>query len=148
MVPKSLSNWVQQSGRAGRLGSPAIAILLVEPSVFQMQKTKEQKSTGCQNQETNTGDQVIVVGKEETNERHDSNDEDQGLEGLTLDASEDVPTENRPMLYKADTRYLKKVKGGLRNWIQPDRCDCSCRREVSRKYFNNPPSQSSMLSGN
>ena len=42
MAPWSLSTWMQCSGHAGQSGSLAIAILLVEPYVFQLKKVKEQ----------------------------------------------------------------------------------------------------------
>ncbi|KAI0283766.1 P-loop containing nucleoside triphosphate hydrolase protein [Russula brevipes] len=148
MAPKSLSSWVQRSGCAGRSGSSAIAILLVEPSVFHMRKARGQKSTtGCRTQDTNT-DQVVTAKLEETNETHDSlsDDEDQGQEGLTLVASKDILTYDKRAIHGLDTRYWKKVEGGLRSWIEPDD-NCNCRREVSRKYFNNPMSQSGKLSG-
>jgi superfamily II DNA/RNA helicase len=149
MVPKSLSIWVQRSGRAGRSGSPGTAILLVEPSVFQMRKSAGKKSTGRQSQETSADAQVVAIKEEETDGLRDSDDEDseQGQDGLAQDASEDVATEDGPKLHDPDTRYWKKVENGLRNWIDPNGCDCSCRREVSREYFNNPPSQSGELSG-
>lgn len=36
LAPTSLSVWTQRSGRAGRSGTQAFAILLVEPTVFQV----------------------------------------------------------------------------------------------------------------
>jgi superfamily II DNA helicase RecQ len=41
MVPPSLSVWTQRFGRAGRSGEPAIAILLVEPSVYQLRRKSQ-----------------------------------------------------------------------------------------------------------
>ena len=43
MVPSSLSVFVQQFGRAGRSGQPALTILLVKPSVFQTVRKKNSK---------------------------------------------------------------------------------------------------------
>jgi superfamily II DNA/RNA helicase len=41
MVALSLSILIQRFGRAGRSGQPVIAILLTEPSVFQVRKKNE-----------------------------------------------------------------------------------------------------------
>ncbi|KAF8222271.1 P-loop containing nucleoside triphosphate hydrolase protein, partial [Tricholoma matsutake] len=40
MVPPLLSVWMQHLGRAGRSGAPAIVILLVEPSVYKLRKSR------------------------------------------------------------------------------------------------------------
>jgi len=40
MVPPSLSVWTQRLGRAGRSGAPAVVILLVEPSVYKLRKSR------------------------------------------------------------------------------------------------------------
>ncbi|EPS97416.1 hypothetical protein FOMPIDRAFT_1097337, partial [Fomitopsis schrenkii] len=42
-VPKSLSQWLQRYGRAGRDGQPAVAIMLVQPSVFKVVKARVKK---------------------------------------------------------------------------------------------------------
>ncbi|EPS93211.1 hypothetical protein FOMPIDRAFT_1056167 [Fomitopsis schrenkii] len=42
-VPKSLSQWLQRYGRAGRDGQPAVAIILVQPSVFKVVKAQVKK---------------------------------------------------------------------------------------------------------
>ena len=41
MIPQRLTQWTQHAGRCGRDGKPALAILLVEPSVFQKVRTKK-----------------------------------------------------------------------------------------------------------
>ncbi|KAF8240042.1 P-loop containing nucleoside triphosphate hydrolase protein, partial [Tricholoma matsutake] len=41
MVPPSLSVWTQCLGHAGRSGEPTIVILLIEPSVYKLQKTRD-----------------------------------------------------------------------------------------------------------
>jgi len=40
MVPPSLSVWTQRLGHAGRSGDPAVVILLVEPSVYKLRKSR------------------------------------------------------------------------------------------------------------
>jgi superfamily II DNA helicase RecQ len=112
MVPASLSVLTQRFGQAGCAGQQAIAILLAEPSVFQMKKTQSTTLTGAATQETK--DPVIKV---------ELLDED-----LVSDDHDD--TENKNVQYK------KNIETGMRKW-----CDAlTCRREVSNKYFENPPS--------
>jgi superfamily II DNA helicase RecQ len=43
MVTTTLNEWIQHYGRAGRGGQPATAILLLEPSAFQIQKKKSKR---------------------------------------------------------------------------------------------------------
>ncbi len=43
MIPRKLTQWTQHAGRCGRDGEPAIAILLVEPSVFQKVRKRQKK---------------------------------------------------------------------------------------------------------
>ncbi|EKM48042.1 uncharacterized protein PHACADRAFT_189271, partial [Phanerochaete carnosa HHB-10118-sp] len=43
MVPRTLNEWIQHLGRAGRGGEPAIVILLVEPTAFQTRKKPKPK---------------------------------------------------------------------------------------------------------
>jgi len=38
LVPSSESVYIQRIGHGGRNGEPAVAILLIEPSVYQLQK--------------------------------------------------------------------------------------------------------------
>jgi superfamily II DNA helicase RecQ len=40
MIPKTLTQYTQHAGRCGRDGKPALAILLVEPTVFQRIRRK------------------------------------------------------------------------------------------------------------
>jgi superfamily II DNA/RNA helicase len=46
MIPTSLSVWVQRYGRVGRNGEPGEAILLVEPSVYQLKKENRTQENG------------------------------------------------------------------------------------------------------
>ena len=46
MITRKLTQWTQHAGRCGRDGQPAIAILLVEPSVFQKVRRKKVKYDG------------------------------------------------------------------------------------------------------
>ena len=128
-APKSLSTWIQRSGHAGRSGSPALAILLVEPYVFQLQKTKEQKGT----EKGHGQDKPCPVKREEIEDEVDGDEEGQDHE------EEDTSNKSAVQLHDVDLRYKKKLEGGLRNWIDPQLHDC--RREVSNAYFGNMPSQ-------
>ncbi|KAI0302709.1 P-loop containing nucleoside triphosphate hydrolase protein [Russula brevipes] len=144
MVPRSLSIWIQQSGFAGRSGSPGIAILLVEPSVFQLKKSKKQNSNGYQNDMTTGEDQADIVEQEDDESIGDSNSDDDNSGDSDSDDSDSDDdqgwdTLKGPMLYDVDSRYKKRVEGGLRGWIDPN--GHNCRRDVSREYFNNPQSQ-------
>jgi len=109
MVPTALSILTQRFGRVGRSGQPALAILLVEPSVFQTKK----KPTVVANTDTS----IVKI------EIMDEPDLHENLDGDELDV-EDTGTE-----------YRKKVEEAMRQWIEA----IWCRREVSNKYFNNPP---------
>ena len=131
MAPGSLSTWIQRSGRAGRSGSSAISVLLVEPSVFQLRKAKEQKT----NEKKRSQNKSVTV-KQEVEDEVDS--EYEGFHHDDQVQDEDSPSKNASQLHDVDLGYRKKLEGGLRNWINPQ--DCNCRREVSNAYFGNPPS--------
>ncbi len=133
MAPKSLSTWMQRSGRAGRSGLPAIAILLVEPYVFQLQKTTEQKS----NEKRRVQDKSCPVKQEDVEDEVNSDGE--GCDHDDPMQDKDTPSKSATQLYDVDLRYKKKLDGGLRNWIDPQHHNC--RRKVSNTYFGNPPSQ-------
>ena len=92
MVPPSLSVWTQHLGRAGRSGESAVVILLVEPSVYKLQKTRE------------------VGGLE------DPGDEDKHEEEDDEDAESDTaPGSTNPT-------YQKKVEEAMRKWIEAVAC--------------------------
>jgi superfamily II DNA helicase RecQ len=94
MVPTSLSVWTQRYGRAGRAGQDAEAILLVEPSVYQLKKKKAPEA----NKENDV--------EEEQEEEEDSDD----------DGLDQMPASH------ADPKYKKHVEWGLRNWIEGTDC--------------------------
>lgn len=114
MVAHSLSILTQRFGRAGRSGRPAIAILLAEPSVFQV---KKKKSVTKPIAETAGSEDAV---KEEPDDEHIYlPSETQGLDD-TADAC---------------TEYRKKTEAGLHDWC----ITLGCRKCISDKYFNNPP---------
>jgi hypothetical protein len=117
---------------------------LVEPSVFKLKKSKKQDSIGCQGDFTTGEDQVDIVEQEDDESISDSNSDDSNSGDSDSDDSDsdddqDWDTLKGPMLYDVDSRYRKRVEGGLRGWIDPN--GHGCRRDVSREYFNNPQSQ-------
>jgi superfamily II DNA helicase RecQ len=114
MVLDSLSILTQHFGRAGRSGQPALAILLAEPSVFQVIKRKMKANL------TSTMPEAKHKIKAEP-----VNDEDVGL---VLDTS---ALDNKYSV----TETRKKTEVGLQNWC----LTLECRGEVSDKYYNNPP---------
>ena len=124
---------MQRSGRAGRSGSSAISVLLVKPYVFQLKKAKEQITNKIKRSHNNSA----PIKQEDVEDEIESE-----YEGLYHDdpmQDEDSPSKSTTHLHDVDFRYKKKLEGGLRNWIDPQHCDC--RREVSNTYFGNPPSQ-------
>jgi superfamily II DNA helicase RecQ len=94
MVPSLLSVWMQHLGHAGRSGEPAIVILLVEPSVYKLKKSR--------------GD----VGPEDLDDE-DKDDEDKDV------GDEDS---NTGLVGSADPTYQKKVKKGMWKWIEAIKC--------------------------
>ena len=118
MVAHSLSILTQRFGRAGRSGQPAIAILLAEPSVFQVKKKKNTTQSVADT------DDVQVV-KQEVDDDH----VDLLSETLGLDETDAV------------TEYRKKTESGIHDWCMA----LGCRLEIADKYFNNPPRPNSAL---
>ena len=109
MVALSLSVLTQRFGRAGRSGQPVLAILLAEPSVFQVKKKNN-------------------VATSRTGPPHDS---------VKEEPTDDVDIEQTQCLNDIEgvTEYRKKIEVGMRDWCLA----LGCRWEVSDKYFNNPP---------
>jgi hypothetical protein len=82
-------------------------------------------------------DNSVPIKQEDVEDEVDSE-----FEGLHYDdpmKDEESPSKDTAQLHDVDFRYKKKLEGGLRNWIDPQHCNC--RREVSNTYSVNPPSQ-------
>ena len=94
MVPPTLSVWTQHLGRAGRSGEPAIVILLVEPSVYKLKKSRG-------------------VARPEDPDGEDKDDEDEDVG--------DVESDTGP-IGNADLMYQKKVEEEMRKWIEATEC--------------------------
>lgn len=138
MAPKSLFTWMQRSGWAGRSGSSAISILLVEPYVFQLKNTKEGNTNKIKCKHNNS----VPIKQEDVEDEVDSK-----FEGLHHDdpmEDEESPSKDTAQLHDVNFRYRKKLEGGLWSWIAPQHCNC--RREVLNTYFGNPPSQTGVWS--
>ena len=118
MVAHSLSILTQRFGRAGRSGQPATAILLTEPSVFQVKK------------KTNA---TRSIAEPEDVVKDEPNDENVDLlsEALGLD---DIDAATSP-------EYRKKMEAGMQDWCMAS----GCRWDISDKYFNNPPRLNGVL---
>lgn len=93
MAPKSLSTWMQRSGRAGRSGSPAISILLVEPYVFQLKKANEQSTNKTKRLNNNS----VLIKQEDVEDEVDSEGEGLHHDGSMQD--EDSPRKSVTQLY-------------------------------------------------
>jgi hypothetical protein len=115
MVAHSLSVLIQRFGRAGRSGQPAVALLLAEPSVFQVKKKATKTGTTQGTMPANLEESEYV--KEET-----IDDLDLPSDAVGLDAADVV------------TQYKKKTETGMQDWC----LTLGCRWDVSDKYFNNP----------
>lgn len=96
MVPSSLSVWTQCFGHAGRSGNPAVAILLVKPSAFQVKKAKHDKDD-CNIKSENVDDAI-----------------DLDLNNNNLAGDPDV----------ADVQYRKNIESGMREWVETLTCCC------------------------
>ena len=109
MVPTSLSVWTQRYGRAGRAGQDVDAILLVEPSVYQLKKKK-----------------TTEVKKGEENKENEAEEEQ--------DDDDDNADDERPDQVPAshtDPKFKKRVEWGMRNWVEAT----ECRNAVSDKIL-------------
>jgi superfamily II DNA helicase RecQ len=115
MVPSSLSVWTQCAGCIGRSGQPALAILLVEPSVFQTKKKKG------------------ATGTKENAEDESSGDEDEDNE-----VNEDCTSPDKENSAASAAEHKKKVEEGMRDWIEAINT-LQCRRAIANKHFHNPP---------
>ncbi|PSS06546.1 hypothetical protein PHLCEN_2v3676 [Hermanssonia centrifuga] len=122
MLPKTLSEWVQHYGRAGRGGQPAQAILLVEPSAFQTKKKKVEEIMDPDKQQ----DEENIIST------LDNGQENQHGPGLS--SSSNRTSHNEP-------EYKKNVEDGLRQWYEAT----TCRRVIQNEYFKNPPSDHDLI---
>lgn len=121
MVPSSLSQWFQRYGRAGRSGGPAIAILLVEPSVFQQLKRSIKAgdpNNGGTHRKEDVGSNITDNGPDEL--------EDEEID-LTIDTHTSASA-------STEVIYRKKIEEGLRKYLDGLRC----RRDIADTYFSNP----------
>jgi superfamily II DNA helicase RecQ len=109
MVALSLSILIQYFGRAGRSGQPVVAILLTEPSVFQVKKKNNVTKT-------------IAESENNIKEPIHNNNIELSLDTLGLDDADIV------------TEYRKKTEVRMHDWCLA----LGCRWYVSDKYFNNP----------
>ncbi len=122
MLPKTLNEWVQHYGRAGRGGQPAMGILLVEPSAFKKIKVKKQVSDASKPTNKRKVPDVPVESDSE-----DPNENDLECDEMADDGAE---TTNHDSV----SQYQKKVEPGLREYLEA----LECRREIQDKYFRNP----------
>ncbi|KAI0634743.1 P-loop containing nucleoside triphosphate hydrolase protein [Trametes polyzona] len=157
LTASSLSIWTQRSGRAGRSGMQAYAILLVEPAIFQPKtrppphaapslsqtsgkgSTTKKKSTASSTSDgksprANGGRSggVSTVGtvavKREVMEVMAS--PDAGVSATRMDSSQtSVDGVSAPIEYK------KHTEEGMRRWAGAH----TCRRDIADEYFDNPP---------
>lgn len=125
MVPRSLSILTQHFGRGGRSGEPTIAILLVEASVYQLQKAGQSKEGGDLGSRGNCDE-----------DDDDNNEDNDDGEGIGEDNSNNTVSE------KAGPTYRKKVDETLRSYIFAS----ECRRNISNDHFQNPPRTTRELS--
>ena len=96
---------MQCSGRAGRSGSSATSILLVEPYIFQLKTVKEQNTNEKKRKS-------VHVKQEDVEEEVDSEYEEPHADDQMPD--EDLPGKGTSQLHDVDIRYRKKLDGGLR----------------------------------
>jgi superfamily II DNA helicase RecQ len=122
-VPTSLLVLNQCVGHAGCSGQHALAIILVEPSVFQTVK-KKKKAEENKKAKTQRGDPELdalhEIVKIELNK-------DEDLDLATIQAS---ILDND----EAQIEHKKKMEAGIQAWCLAK----GCRVEVSDQYFNNP----------
>lgn len=127
-TPPSLSTFKQRYGRVGRDGRPALVILFVEPSIFQMQKKRKPNSRlrKFERLEPDTVRAAIAQAAAQDDAQESDHDDDNIQPVLQEDG---------------EMTYRKTVEGGMRDWIQT----VECRRNIEREYFANPPNESGRL---
>ena len=97
MVALSLSILIQRFGRAGRSGQPVIAVLLAEPSVFQVKKK-------------NDVTKLVEVNIKEEPIDNLEDDIELSLGALSME--------------ETDVEYRKKVEVGMQDWCLTLGCRC------------------------
>ncbi len=136
MLPKTLNEWIQHYGRAGRNGQPAIAILLVEPSAFNLRKIKIKKDNPNKSTCTKSrGKRRIPIddtvdSTELDEEDHEINEADEPIDNIC----DESKIEGQPA-------YQKQVEDGLRKWLDA----ILCQRVIQDEYFKNPPASCRMF---
>jgi superfamily II DNA helicase RecQ len=119
MVAQSLSILTQRFGRAGRSGQPAVAILLAEPSVFQVKKKNNVTRAVAESEDG-------IVKEEPIDDN--LNEMESPLDAPGLGDTDGV------------TEYRKKTETGMQDWCLA----LGCRWDISDNYFSNPPRQNGM----
>jgi hypothetical protein len=118
LLPSALSDTLQHTGRAGRNGNPARAIVLAEQSAFQVLGAKNLPKVP---------QKAPVVKTEPTVVDLDLGNNTSGDSDLPQDISI-APGDD------STTRYRRVIEVGLRQFILAD----DCRRVATDVYFNNP----------
>ena len=140
-VAPSLSAYKQRCRHAGRDGSPALVVLLVQPSV---DRVKNKKRLARYTRARQRYEEDPDVDADEVAENSDSDsdtcatettsDEDTD-EGTDRDEDEEDPDELQAMRGEHGAcQYRKKIEGGMRDWVEA----LQCRRAVEREYFSDP----------
>ncbi len=149
--PRSLTEWVQHFGRAGRDGRPAVGILLVEPSVYQTQKKKKKETPNRPNGETNeelpykwslSAKRKGGASFDHSDSGGDNDDDEDGQINDTGDVEQDEDDNADPPQRpnnadhnQGTVEHKKKLESGMRSCIETH----DCRRKVFDEYFRNPP---------
>jgi superfamily II DNA/RNA helicase len=114
-LPRSLSILIQRIGRAGRGGQYSRAIILVEPSAFQIVKRKTRKKKRGKKK---AADFEVESSASDTSDTSSVAD----VEALQQAGSDRV-------------HYRKKVEPDVRLFIEEE----TCRRLMLNTFFGNPP---------
>lgn len=104
-IPSSLIIWLQHYGQAGRSDQPAIVILLVEPSIFQVIKPKKPKAM------------TTKKGKETNTQRWTDSSAIEEPQLCVAGVSQSVPAATI-----ANIEYKKRVDPAMHKWVQALYC--------------------------
>ncbi|KAI0703587.1 P-loop containing nucleoside triphosphate hydrolase protein [Cytidiella melzeri] len=144
---RSVVEWAQHAGRAGRNGMSAFSLMLVEPSVFE--QTKKRQPQASQAKENTRAITTASVKEEDIDEavpprpkRKRQEDQAQGVEQVQHADQEDsnhviANPANMPeddLENDPDVEYRKKMEPTMREYIITE----SCRGAVMRQHFENP----------